>query len=61
LGLGPEKLRREIQLQAKLSHVNIVELKQVGTLGSPGQPPYNSVHLVWGCRLCGFCVGRTCL
>ena len=30
LGLGPEKVRREIQLQARLSHVNIVELKQVG-------------------------------
>jgi hypothetical protein len=29
LGLGPEKVRREIQLQAQLSHVNIVELKQV--------------------------------
>lgn len=29
LGLGPEKVRREIQLQARLSHVNIVELKQV--------------------------------
>lgn len=30
LGLGPEKVRREIQLQARLDHVNIVELKQVG-------------------------------
>ncbi|KAI8471620.1 MAG: kinase-like domain-containing protein [Monoraphidium minutum] len=29
LGLGPDKVRREIQLQARLSHVNIVELKQV--------------------------------
>lgn len=29
LGLGPEKTRREIQLQARLSHVSIVELKQV--------------------------------
>lgn len=29
LGLGPEKVRREIQLQARLDHVNIVELKQV--------------------------------
>jgi hypothetical protein len=29
LALGPEKVRREIQLQARLSHVNIVELKQV--------------------------------
>jgi serine/threonine protein kinase len=29
LGLGPEKVRREIQLLARLSHVNIVELKQV--------------------------------
>lgn len=35
LGLGPEKVRREIQLQARLSHVNIVELKQVG--GCEGQ------------------------
>lgn len=30
LGLGPEKVRREIQLQARLDHVSIVELKQVG-------------------------------
>jgi hypothetical protein len=29
LGLGPEKTRREIQLQARLSHANIVELKRV--------------------------------
>jgi hypothetical protein len=33
LGLGPEKVRREIQLQARLSHVNIVELKQVRAAG----------------------------
>lgn len=29
LGLGPDKVRREIQLQPRLSHVNIVGLKQV--------------------------------
>jgi hypothetical protein len=29
LGLGPEKVRREIQLQARLDHVNIVQLQQV--------------------------------
>jgi hypothetical protein len=38
LGLGPEKLRREIQLQARLSHVNIVELKQVGGFIIQGTP-----------------------
>jgi hypothetical protein len=32
LGLGPEKVRREIQLQARLDHVNIVELKQVSRI-----------------------------
>jgi len=44
LGLGPEKVRREIQLLARLSHVNIVELKQVSELqkswfGAVGQLP----------------------
>lgn len=29
LGLGPDKVAKEIQLQARLSHVNIVELTQV--------------------------------
>ena len=30
LGLDPERMRRELQLQARLSHPNVVELKQVG-------------------------------
>lgn len=45
LGLGPEKVRREIQLQARLNHVNIVELKQVcgrpWKLGMAGKGTHN--------------------
>lgn len=57
MGLGPEKVRREIQLQARLDHVNIVELKQVRVFVADAVADAVAAANARRCCRCGGCGG----